>query len=95
VSPILVINSGSSSIKYQLIDAGSGDRRASGLIERIGEPLGRIVHQVGEIRTERELVISDHRAGFSAMIEAFAAGGLPLQQAGLAAVGHRVVQGGS
>lgn len=95
MSPILVINSGSSSIKYQLIDARSGDRRASGLIERIGEPLGRIVHRVGEIRSERELAIPDHRAGFSAMIEAFTAGGLPLQQAGLAAVGHRVVQGGS
>ena len=42
---ILVINAGSSSIKYQLIGADGEDRLASGLVERIGEPLGRVVHR--------------------------------------------------
>ena len=41
---VLVLNIGSSSIKYQLLDADTGDRPARGLVERIGEPKGRIVH---------------------------------------------------
>lgn len=78
MSDILVINAGSSSIKYQLIDAASGERRASGLIERIGES-----------------AVPDHAAGFEQMRRAFAEAGTPLEQIGIAAVGHRVVQGGS
>ena len=35
---VLVINSGSSSIKYQLVDLESGEGLASGLVEKIGEP---------------------------------------------------------
>ena len=43
-SLVLVINSGSSSIKYQLVDADSGDALAGGIIERIGQPMGSIKH---------------------------------------------------
>lgn len=41
---VLVLNCGSSSIKYQLVDVTSGDRYARGLIERIGEDAGRLTH---------------------------------------------------
>ncbi|MCL2424047.1 MAG: acetate kinase, partial [Micrococcales bacterium] len=37
---VLVINSGSSSIKYQLVDVETGEALASGLVERIGAPMG-------------------------------------------------------
>jgi acetate kinase len=36
--PIFVLNAGSSSLKYQLVDPDSGEALASGLVERIGEP---------------------------------------------------------
>ncbi len=41
---VLVLNSGSSSLKYQLIDMRDGSRLAQGLVERIGEETSRLVH---------------------------------------------------
>lgn len=95
MTSILVVNSGSSSVKYQLVDAASGERFASGLVERIGEPVGRITHQVAGERTAVELAVPDHAAGFAAMLDAFARSGESVSDLGIAAVGHRVVQGGS
>lgn len=95
MSSILVVNSGSSSIKYQLIDAVTEERFASGLIERIGEKSGRIEHEHSGERVENDLAIPDHAAGFSVMLAAFAQAGTPIDHLGVAAVGHRVVQGGS
>lgn len=46
MSAILVVNSGSSSFKYQLIDVDTENLLASGLVERIGEPMGRATHTV-------------------------------------------------
>ncbi len=46
MSAILVVNSGSSSFKYQLIDVDTEDLLASGLVERIGEAVGRATHTV-------------------------------------------------
>ena len=46
MSAILVVNSGSSSFKYQLIDVENEDVLASGLVERIGEAVGRATHTV-------------------------------------------------
>lgn len=95
MSSVLVVNSGSSSIKYQLIDAVTEERVASGLIERIGEQVGRIEHLAGQDRADRDIPVPDHAAGFSAMLEAFARAGTPVADLGIEAVGHRVVQGGS
>lgn len=95
MSSILVVNSGSSSIKYQLIDAVTEERRASGLVERIGEPSGRIVHNGSGAPHARELQVPDHAAGFAAMLDAFAATGMLIEDLDISAVGHRVVQGGS
>lgn len=95
MSAVLVINAGSSSIKYQLIETLSGERLAHGLIERIGEPMGRVSHRAGGARHDRDAPIPDHSAGFAAMAETFAAAGMPLDRLGIRAVGHRVVQGGS
>ncbi|MBL3699024.1 acetate/propionate family kinase [Leucobacter luti] len=93
MSNVLVVNAGSSSIKYQLIAAGTGARLASGLVERIGDPVGRIVHQ-GIERSERELAVPDHTAGFAAMVAEFERHGTPVDSLDIAALGHRVVQGG-
>lgn len=92
---ILVINSGSSSFKYQLIDVETRMPLASGLVERIGEAMGAAGHKTGEEAFLRELPIPDHAAGFAVMLEAFEEYGPSLRENPPYAVGHRVVQGGA
>ncbi|MFC7446285.1 acetate kinase [Rhodococcus daqingensis] len=92
--PVLVINSGSSSIKYQLIDPDGGEAIASGLVERIGEPDGIISHRHRGVDSEHRGPISDHAEGLRLAFSMFAEAGLDLAAAGIAAVGHRVVHGG-
>jgi acetate kinase len=94
VSAVLVVNSGSSSFKYQLIDSESEESLASGLVERIGEGTGSATHRGPHGTSERSLEIPDHTAGFGVMLDAFAAEGPNLEQNPLEAVGHRVVHGG-
>ncbi|MGK8554117.1 acetate kinase [Nocardia gipuzkoensis] len=91
---VLVINSGSSSIKYQLLDPESGVVAASGIVERIGEDDGRIEHHADGESTERPGRIADHTAGLRLVFDAFSATGHDLVGEGVRAVGHRVVHGG-
>ncbi|MET7770782.1 acetate kinase [Nocardia sp. NPDC005366] len=91
---VLVINSGSSSIKYQLLDPESGTVAASGLVERIGEERGSIEHRVDGRTAEHEGPIPDHKAGLRLVFDMFAETGHDLAGAGVRAVGHRVVHGG-
>ncbi|WP_022899087.1 acetate/propionate family kinase [Humibacter albus] len=95
MASVLVINSGSSSFKYQLIDADSEQRLASGLVERIGETTGHATHDTSDGHWERSLGIPDHTAGFGVMIDAFAEHGPSLEEHPPVAVGHRVVHGGA
>ena len=68
---VLVINSGSSSIKYQLVDPDSGTSLASGLVERIGEEIGAITHKHGEERTEITEPVPDHGFGLAEVLRLF------------------------
>ncbi|MFT4137011.1 acetate/propionate family kinase [Microbacterium sp.] len=104
MSVVLVINSGSSSFKYQLIDVSTGDALASGLVERIGEAVGAAKHTVlfagaGAAAVDatytQELPIPNHTIGFGIMLDAFAQHGPQLTEFPPTAVGHRVVHGGS
>lgn len=95
MSTILVINSGSSSIKYQLIDIDAEAVIAKGLIERIGTDHGVLNHEFGDVDKTYDIAVLDHIAGFEAMIDACAKFGPDLDTAGIVAVGHRVVQGGA
>ena len=92
---VLVINSGSSSFKYQLIDVETESALVSGLVERIGEGVGVMTHKVGDATYERELPIPDHAVGFDVMLRAFDEYGPSLVEQPPAAIGHRVVQGGA
>ncbi|KFF31182.1 acetate/propionate family kinase [Bifidobacterium bombi] len=93
---VLVINSGSSSIKYQLVDLESGEGIASGLVEKIGEPIdGHYKHEYNGEKHELEEPIHDHEQGLKRVLGFFAEYGPDLQESGIVAVGHRVVQGGS
>ncbi|WP_276671693.1 acetate/propionate family kinase [Schaalia cardiffensis] len=91
---VLVINSGSSSIKYQLVDPETGEAIAKGLVERIGDPLGNIKHAHGDEVTTEELPIPDHEIGMREVLRLFDTKGPALDEAGIVAVGHRIVQGG-
>jgi acetate kinase len=93
-STVLVLNCGSSSIKYQLIDTGPGTVLARGLAERIGEEAGRLTHRGAAGEVDRSDPISDHESGLHAILDAFEETGPSLADADLAAVGHRVVHGG-
>lgn len=94
MSMVLVLNAGSSSVKYQLIHTETGERFATGLIERIGEAVGSLTHRAREQLVERKLLVADHAAAFEQLVSAFAETGIDLAELSLAAVGHRVVQGG-
>ncbi|WP_030982027.1 acetate kinase [Streptomyces sp. NRRL S-1813] len=94
---VLVLNSGSSSVKYQLIDMNDGTRLAVGLVERIGEQTSRLAHTplaAGGDKRETEGAIADHDAALKAVAAELAADGLGLDSPQLAAIGHRVVHGG-
>ena len=95
MNAVLVINSGSSSFKYQLIDLAADEPLASGLVERIGESEGRTEHRGPDGVSERTLEIPDHTAGFRAMLDACEANGPSLDEHPPVAVGHRVVHGGA
>ncbi|MEE1768553.1 acetate kinase [Streptomyces sp. JV185] len=95
---VLVLNAGSSSLKYQLLDMSDRTRLAVGLVERIGEENSRLVHTPlaggGAERRERIGPIADHDAALKAAAAELAADGLGLDSPRLAAIGHRVVHGG-
>ncbi len=78
-STVLVLNSGSSSLKYQLIEPDSGTSLAVGTVEQIGEPSSPV---------------ADHGAALRVAFDKLSDQGIDLKACGLVAVGHRVVHGG-
>jgi acetate kinase len=97
---ILVLNCGSSSIKYQVIDMGAASPNllGKGIVDRVGQPEGEIVLKVeGRENYVRELPIPDHKAGIALIIEAITdpQRGVIGALAEIGAVGHRVAHGGS
>ncbi|MGW5123891.1 acetate kinase [Streptomyces sp. NPDC004069] len=93
---VLVLNSGSSSLKYQLLDMRDATRLAVGLVERIGERTSRLRHTclTAEGTREHNGPLADHDAALKAVAEELAKDGLGLDSPELAAIGHRVVHGG-
>jgi len=95
---VLVINCGSSSLKYQLRDMDTESVLASGVVERIGEPVGRITHtelpedDAAEKHAE-ERPIPDHVEAMRLMVEKLLARAISSLDE-IDAIGHRVVQGG-
>ena len=96
---ILVLNCGSSSLKYQLLDMKDDevyDLLAKGLVERIGMEAGCITHKAaGKDKFVREMPIADHTVGIQAVIDALLDKefGVLSSLDDIEAVGHRVVHG--
>ena len=94
---ILVINSGSSSLKYQLFDMTTGDVLAKGLCERIGGEKGIITHKrPGKEPYKAEPVLADHGAALSLVLSLITDKelGVISHIDEIEAVGHRVAHGG-
>ena len=94
---ILVINSGSSSLKYQLFDMTTGDVLAKGLCERIGGEVGIITHKrPGHDPYKAEPVLPDHGAALSLVLGIITDKELGVISSidEIEAVGHRVAHGG-
>ena len=92
--PVLVINAGSSSLKYQLVDAATGSALARGTVERIGERGSRATHASGGETHTEERPIGSHRDALAIVADMFRDHGPSLDDIRLLAVGHRVVHGG-
>lgn len=108
MSVVLVINSGSSSLKYSLMDMEREVPLGEGLIERIGQENSDISHTVRRVAsagepaptvldtTERsQRPIADHDEAMKVMLEQFSEHGPQLAEHPPVAVGHRVVHGGA
>jgi acetate kinase len=93
-SHVLVINAGSSSLKYSLVDGETGESPASGSVERIGESSGRLAHEVGDEEHTEEREFATFEDALGAVVEAFDDHGPRLGDIEVVAVGHRVVHGG-
>ena len=94
MSHVLVVNSGSSSLKYQLVDPATGEWSAKGLVERIGEPGSRLRQEwVGGEDLIVEAALPDHGAALALMLTSLREAGPGLDD--LVAVGHRGVHGGA
>ena len=96
---VLVLNCGSSSIKYQVIDINeqSNALLAKGLVDRIGLAEGSLTHKpTGKDKFEKHMPIADHTVGISLVLEALtdATHGVIADLAEVKAVGHRVAHGG-
>ena len=91
---VLVLNAGSSSLKYSLVAAGTGERLAGGTVERIGEAEGILTHRSSSGEKRSEQPVASHEDALTAVLEAFETQGPSLDDLDLAAVGHRVVHGG-
>ena len=98
---VLVINCGSSSFKYQLMDMANKSALCSGLVERIGENSGSLTHKIWpgtdkEAKFSFEQPFPDHTSGMHAVVELLTDKdkGVIKDLAEIGAVGHRVVLGG-
>ena len=96
---VLVLNSGSSSIKFQLFEGVTWTAIAAGAVSRIGEAMGEVAYQwtdgQGHGQSGREdLAIPAHRDGIERIVTGLRRSGVLADLSELAAIGHRVVHGG-
>ena len=93
---VLVINAGSSSIKYQLYQMPEASVLAKGLVERIGEDVSKLTHIYDSTKHTADIKASDHEQGMHVILETLVDKeiGVIKNISEIAAVGHRVVHGG-
>ena len=92
---VLVINAGSSSLKYQLMNPETGDVSAKGLCERIYID-GRLTHKVGDKKVVKDIPMPTHSEAIQAVLQILVdpVDGVIKSVDEIDAVGHRVLHGG-
>ena len=88
----LVLNCGSSSVKFAVLNPRTGEQALSGLAERLGSPEARVVITHGGQKTETETPYAEYAGTFGALLSELDRLGLTPR---IGVVGHRVVHGGS
>lgn len=93
---VLVINCGSSSIKYQLHNADIEQVLAKGVVSRIGEEGSSLKHEVRDVKLQKEMPVPSHRSGFKLIMQSLLDQnhGVIKDLSEVSAVGHRIVHGG-
>ncbi len=91
---ILVLNSGSSSIKFQLFDAKTNNSLVSGIIEQIGEKISHAKIKFEGKELERSIPIANHKIGLEIMNSLLIESKIIKDLCELDGIGHRVVHGG-
>ena len=87
---VLVVNAGSSSLKYQLLNTETREVYAKGNCERIGSSNGIFGHQeFGGEKIKEEFCMSNHKTAIARVLEVVSAGDIKIE-----GIGHRIVQGG-
>jgi acetate kinase len=94
---VVIINSGSSSIKYQLIEMPAGEVICSGMIDRIGLETSNFTYITKAVKVEEILPIANHKIGLNKIAQLLMDDekGVIKSTKEIEAVGHRVVHGGS
>ena len=87
----LVVNAGSSSLKFSVLPIGEGAALTSGVVERIGQPEGRLTIKINGDKTFEDLPHVDHAQALAAVLRRLDAMGLLTR---VAVVGHRIAHGG-
>ncbi len=96
MTKVLVINAGSSSIKYQLYEMPQAKVLAKGFVERIGDQKSRLSHICGDSSTTQEEAVDNHERAMELILKVLAdpKKGAVEDLSEIAVVGHRVVHGG-
>ncbi len=93
---VLILNAGSSSLKYQLMNHATHSIFASGLVERIGID-GRLIHEVNGEKIVKEINFPTHKEAIQSVLDLLEKGKnkvIDSVQKDIDAIGHRVVHGG-
>ena len=93
---VLVLNSGSSSLKYQLIDMDNEKVLAKGNFERIGQYNSFLTHKVGDVKRKFEKPVSNHEKAIRFVLNKLQSAqyGVIKSADDIDAIGHRIVHGG-
>jgi acetate kinase len=94
MTKIMAVNSGSSSLKFQLFEMPEGKVLTSGNVERIGLPMGIFGINVNGEHIAKQVPVPDHQVAVNLLLDALINFGIVESLDEIKAAGHRIVQGG-
>lgn len=95
MSKVIAVNSGSSSLKFQLFQMPEEEVLTSGVAERIGQKMGIFTINVNGEKIKTDVEIPDHKKAVDLLLEALVKYGIVKELSEIKGAGHRIVQGGA